>query len=119
MSEERHPVVWFEVMGEDGAALRDFYGALFGWRWDVVEEMQYGMLDAAGRGGIGGGVGQSDERRVTFYVRTDDIERSLAAAEELGGRTLMARTKLPGGTVLGMFADPQGNAIGLVETEEA
>ena len=29
----------------------------------------------------------------------------------------MPRTKLDGGTILGLFADPDGNAIGLVEEE--
>jgi predicted enzyme related to lactoylglutathione lyase len=110
-----HPVVWFEVIGDDGAKLRDFYGQLFGWKYDVVEEMQYGMVDSEGERGICGGVGQGEAKRVTFYVSTDDIERSLAEATKLGGKTLMERTQLPGGTVLGMFADPQGNAIGLVE----
>ena len=109
-----HSVIWFEVMGNDGGALRDFYGSLFGWSYDVHEEMQFGMVGANGEG-IPGGVGQGEASRVTFYVSTKDIDASLKEAEKLGGETLMKRTKLPGGTILGMFRDPQGNAIGLVE----
>lgn len=110
-----NPVVWFEVMGADGEELRSFYAGLFGWKYDVHAEMKYGMVAADGGSGIPGGVGQSDRASVTFYVSTPSIDDSLAEAEKLGGRTLMKRTALPGGTVLGMFADPQGNAVGLVE----
>ena len=52
---------------------------------------------------------------MTFYVATESIDDSLAQAKKLGGKVVMERTKLPGGTVLGMFSDPEGNAIGLVE----
>ena len=52
---------------------------------------------------------------MTFYVSATDIEASLAKAKELGGKVLMPRTEIQPGTVLGLFADPDGNAIGLVE----
>ena len=73
------------------------------------------MVEANAAKGIGGGVGANPESRVTFYVATPDIEKHLAQAAKLGGKVLMPRTALPGGTVLGMFSDPEGNAIGLVE----
>jgi len=113
-----HPVVWFEVLGEDGSALQGFYHELFGWQIDADNPMKYGMVEAVDGRGIPGGVGQVADRpqpKVVFYVSTTDIKASLARAEGLGGRTLMPRTKLPGGTVLGLLADPDGNAIGLVE----
>ena len=40
------PVVWFEVIGKDANALRSFYGELFGWNFEVMEEMDYGMVTA-------------------------------------------------------------------------
>ena len=113
-----HPVVWFEVMGDDGAALCRFYQALFGWKIDANNPMQYGMVEAVAGRGIPGGVGQLGDLpqpKVTFYVSTPDVEKSLLRASDLGGGVLMPRTVLPGGTVLGMFADPEGNPIGLVE----
>ena len=61
---------------------------------------------------------QGDAPRVTFYVETPCIEESLARAGELGGKTLMPRTELPG-VILGMFADPEGNVVGLVEAQAA
>ena len=115
-----HPVVWFEVMGEDGAELRRFYSELFHWKIDASNPMEYGMVEAADGRGIAGGVGQlgdAPQPRVTFYVATTDIAKSLHRVCELGGGVLMPRTELPGGTVIGMFADPEGNMIGLVEEQ--
>jgi len=114
----KHPVVWFEVNGDDGSKLQSFYGSLFGWKIDASNPMKYGMVEAEKGRGIAGGVGyKADDNSpgVTFYVSTTDIEGSLADAQELGAKVLMPRTQLPGGTILAMFADPQGNPIGLVE----
>ena len=114
-----HPVVWFEVMGNEGTKLQSFYHDLFDWKIDASNPMKYGMVEAAKGRGIPGGVGHlngnQDYPRVTFYVSTTDIAASLAKATELGGKVLMPRTEIQPGTVLGLFKDPEGNAIGLVE----
>lgn len=115
----KHPVVWFEINGRDGEALQAFYRELFGWKIDADNPMKYGMVEAEKGRGIPGGVGEKPEAGpgpgVTFYVSTTSIDASLADAEARGATVLMPRTELPGGTILGMFADPQGNPIGLVE----
>jgi len=110
-----NPVVWFEVVGNEGAQLRSFYGDLFGWTYEVDEKFDYGMVAADAGRGIPGGVGKSETQRVTFYVSTTNIDDSLKQAEGLGGKTIMPRTELPGGSILAMFQDPEGNAVGLVE----
>ncbi len=38
-----HPVMWFEVLGTDGGKLRQFYGDLFGWTFDVTPPSDYGV----------------------------------------------------------------------------
>ena len=118
----KHPVVWFEVMGKNGDELRSFYQKMFQWKIDTDSAMNYGMVEAEQGRGIPGGVGQisnESQPKVTFYVSTGAIDASLDKAAELGGRVLMPRTKLPGGTILGLFADTEGNAIGLVEDGSA
>ena len=117
-----HPVVWFEIMGNDASALREFYTQLFAWRINADNPMDYGMVEADGGRGIAGGIGQLAQQiqpKVTFYVATPDIEKTLLRASEIGGGVLMPRTVLPGGTTIGMFADPEGNPIGLVEEADA
>jgi predicted enzyme related to lactoylglutathione lyase len=113
-----HPVVWFEVMGKNGSKLQRFYTDLFDWKIDASNPMKYGMVEATEGRGIPGGVGELGDQpwpKTTFYVSTTAINASLEAAGKLGGKTVMPRTELPGGTILGFFADPEGNTVGLVE----
>ena len=111
-----HKVTWFEVTGADGDALRSFYGSLFDWKFQVFPEMSYGTIDAE-EGGIGGGVGTSQQGpgKVTFYVETPDVSASLDKAVELGGAVLMPETNVMEGTTIGMFTDPEGHAVGLLK----
>ena len=114
----KHPVMWFEVLGRNADALKQFYGGLFGWTFGG--DPKYALVQNGSRG-IPGGVGQSypgTREWVTFYVETPDVTASLADAERLGGRIVMPRTVMPGVT-LGVFEDPEGHAIGLVEAKAA
>lgn len=116
------PVVHFEVIGKDGAALQQYYADLFGWAVDADNPMRYGMVAREGNtnadgAGIGGGVGagpEGYEGHVTFYVEVPDVEAALARAEELGGTRVMGPDEVPGGPVLGHFRDPEGHLIGVV-----
>lgn len=114
----KHPVVWFEVMGQNGEKLQSFYKQLFDWKIDASNPMKYGMVEAEKGQGIPGGVGQLDKKpwpKVTFYVSTPGIDSSLEKAKKLGGKVRLPRTEMPGGPVLAMFEDPEGNVIGLAE----
>lgn len=115
-----HPVVWFEVLGNDGKKLSGFYGELFGWKIEAHAPMKYGVVDTGVKGGIAGGVGEAAEVPgtrpwTTFYVGTDDVAASLARAAKLGGKVVMPARTLPGGTVIGVFEDPEGHVVGLAK----
>src|SRR5262249_20718182 len=113
--EMANTVTWFEVLGKDGKQLQRFYGDLFGWAIDADNPMGYGMTQATD-GGIGGGIGQSDDGAgsVTCYVSVDDPQAYLDRAEQLGGRTIVPVTETPMVT-FAQFADPQGNVVGVVK----
>jgi predicted enzyme related to lactoylglutathione lyase len=120
-----NPVVWFEVMGKDGENLRSFYGDLFGWSYETVEGMDYGMVQGADNGGempaIPGGIGtapQGAPNYQTFYVGVDDVQAALDKAESLGGKTLVPLMELPMGGKIAIFGDPEGNMIGLFKGPE-
>jgi predicted enzyme related to lactoylglutathione lyase len=117
------PVVHFEVIGTDGARLRDYYAELFGWEIDADNPMSYGIVDREKNLnedgiGIGGGVGTGPEGydgHVTFYVEVPDVEAALAKAEELGGTRAMGPEEMSNvGIVIGMFSDPEGHMIGVL-----
>ncbi len=111
----KNPVLWFEVLGKDGGALRRFYSDLFGWKIeDAGDGSGYGLVAAAG--GIGGGVGQSEEGdgHVTFFVEVDDPAAYLANVEKLGGKTVVPPTEIPDyNLTFAYFTDPEGHLIGL------
>ena len=120
------PVVHFEVIGKDGAALRSFYTDLFGWEIDANNPMNYGIVQRDGNVsadgvGIGGGVGQGPDGyagHVTFYIEVPDVEGALAKAESLGGTRVMGPEKIMDTVELGQFADPEGHVIGVVKTSQ-
>lgn len=109
-------VGWFEVVGEDGAKLRSFYGDVFGWTFNVGEGegMDYGQTDPA-ETGIGGGIGTSPggQGHATFYVGVDDPQATLDKVESLGGKTVVPVTTIPDMVTFAMFTDPEGHLVGL------
>jgi predicted enzyme related to lactoylglutathione lyase len=121
------PIVHFEIIGKDAEKLRSYYGDLFGWEFDtsapvaeaISRQGNYGFInryttsDGTGiPGGVGGGAGYA--RHTIFYVGVPDVEAALQRAESLGGTRRMGPERNPGADlVVGHFADPEGNLIGL------
>jgi predicted enzyme related to lactoylglutathione lyase len=117
-------VVHFEIIGADPAKLREYYGDLFGWTFDIgdaaTEEVSargnYGFVAATTPGGVNGGVGGGSGYApgVLVYVGVPDVEAALRKAENLGGTRRMGPERSPGGDlVVGRFTDPEGNLIGV------
>lgn len=100
------PVVHFEIIGQDGEALRRYYSELFGWEIDVDNPMHYGMVareaNLSPEGiGIGGGSAGS--------------EGHPGRAESLGGTRIMGPETIMDTVALGQFADSEGHVIGVVK----
>lgn len=114
------PVVHFEIeTAGDATALHQFYAQTFDWQIDADNPMKYGLVRTSPdqSEGIGGGIGPSQDgsSAIRFYIQVDDINATLATIEKAGGKTVMPREVLPGMVTLAMFADPEGNIVGLVE----
>jgi hypothetical protein len=116
------PVVHFEIIGKDADKLQGYYGELFGWTFDANNPMRYGTVEreqnlSPNGVGIGGGVGTGPdgyEGHVTFYVAVPDIEAALAKAESLGGKRVMGPEKVMESIEIGLFTDPEGHLVGVV-----
>jgi len=109
-------VVHWEISSKDYKKAQEFYGKLFDWKIEEPPEMPYGMVEAAGEGTIGGGIGPVQDGQapaLTFYVMVDDLQAYLDRAESLGGKTLVPPSPIPGIGSFAIFADPDGLAIGL------
>jgi predicted enzyme related to lactoylglutathione lyase len=117
------PVVHFEIVGSDTDKLQSYYSELFGWEIDADNEMRYGIVQREGNTnpdgvGIGGGIGTGPEGyagHVTFYVEVPDVDAALAQAESLGGTRMMGPDEMQEGLVIGLFTDPEGHIVGLVQ----
>jgi predicted enzyme related to lactoylglutathione lyase len=114
-----YPVTHFEINAQDAPATQKFYKDLFGWGIDTNNPDNYGMIDTKNEGtGINGGIGASQQGKswVTFYVECDDPAATLAKAERLGGTRVMEPMESMNVTYA-LFADPEGNVIGLAKMD--
>lgn len=108
-------IVHVEIPTKDSKASAEFYGKLFGWHIEHVEEMDYTMWDP--HEGPGGGFTNVDENvkpgDVIIYVNSEDIEADLKKAAGLGGTIVQEKMEIPETGWFGMFNDPTGNTIAL------
>jgi hypothetical protein len=118
------PVVHFEITGQDGPKLHSYYAELFGWEIDANNPMNYGIVQREGNVnadgiGIGGGIAQGPQGypgHVTVYVEVPNVEESLAKAESLGGTRMMGPEEVQERLVIGLFTDPEGHVIGVIQS---
>jgi uncharacterized protein len=123
------PVVHFEIIGQDVDKLWSYYSELFGWEIDGSNPIRYGTVAREGNtnadgAGIGGGIGRDpsgdgDYHHVTFYVEVPDVEAALAQAESLGGKRVMGPASPADGIEIGLFTDPEGHLVGVVNPPSA
>jgi hypothetical protein len=111
-------VGWFEVIGPDADALATFYSGQFGWQTkrNEMPGIIYHEVDTqAGGRGCAGGIGSSfdGQPHCLVYAGVDDITKTLERAEALGGTIVMPESQVTEQTIIGQFADPQGNVFGL------
>ncbi len=111
----KHPFVHIEISAKNLDAASKFYTDLFGWKVDFLPEMNYTTFEPGE--GVGGGfnpvTAENPAGTVIVYIGTDDIEATLAKIAQLGGKTLVPKTEIPGMGWFAIFADPTGNKIGL------
>jgi len=105
------PIVFLDFAGPDQISLQNFYSTLFGW--DAAASPftipVHTPISAAIR---------PDPAEKRLYIGVDDITLKLGEVETLGGSIDSHRFEVPGVVVLGLFRDPAGNPMGLVEMED-
>ena len=111
-----NPITHVEIQSKQQEKLIDFYSRLFGWSMDTSNPMGYAMVDTKAGKGIGAGIGKTQNGRnmLTFYVDVTDLPGTLKKAEQLGARTVMPPTQA-GPVEIALFADPDGNVVGLAK----
>ena len=105
------PIVFFDIAGPDDAALKSFYSSIFGWELD-----QAGQFGAPVATPIKGAI-RKDPAEKRIYLGVPDVTACLSLIEQSGGAVDVPRFEVSGVVVLGLFRDPAGNAMGLVEMD--
>ncbi len=109
-----HPVIHAEIRSADPEATRAFFGELFGWTYSDGAFPGYTFADTGVEGALPTAIGplQGGTDAVLFFVGVENVEETLARAEQLGGRTIQSAQSVPGVT-FGVLADPQGHLVGV------
>ena len=109
----RGEIVHIEIPADDTAEAREFWGSLFGWKFEGFPgPSEYHMTRISDQTGAAITNMEPGKRGTRAYFAVDDINAGVARVRELGGEANEAQA-VPG---MGWFAtctDPQGNEFGL------
>ncbi|HEX8302853.1 VOC family protein [Sphingomonas sp.] len=117
MANQHGSFIWYELLTADAKAAKAFYDGVIGWNIDAEPApggMDYRMINVAN--GHAGGVMQLNEdmicggAKATWfgYIGVDDVDASVAAVVEAGGKVHLPAFDIPGVGRLAMVSDPQG-----------
>lgn len=113
-----NPVVKWQIVAPDIAAITGFYSKLFGWTVDATNALGYRELRSGDDRGIDGGVWPAPApgpAMVQLFVEVEDVQAHLDRATALGAKVLVPRTELPDGDVMALFVDVAELSCGLVQ----
>lgn len=111
-----NPFVHVELNASDLGKAKKFYKKVFDWKLTDMPGMGYTMVDVGG--GVGGGM-QSPPPGTPpgwfAYVGVASVKKTLAKAQKAGATILMDYHPVGSMGALGVFADPNGAALGIWE----
>lgn len=120
MANKAGSFIWYELMTTDVNAARRFYPGLLGWR---ISDDDYAHIEASE--GMVGGVLQltdamcSEGARPAWlgYLSVDDVDETVAALQERGGRVLMPARDMADVGRLAPVTDAQGAAFYVIKPQ--
>jgi predicted enzyme related to lactoylglutathione lyase len=112
------PVVHWELMSKDPAAVSDFYAKVFDWQIQHYPEMNYRTVNTGGEGGINGGILKPQRPEpwpgnMLFYIAVDDLAAYRKKVAAAGGKIHVEEQQVPGEGSFSLFTDPEGRMMGL------
>jgi predicted enzyme related to lactoylglutathione lyase len=117
--------VWADLITDDVAAAKNFYGELFGWRFEDTERPGGGpytlIVSRAGRY-VGGMVEVPDPgdgrdySRWLPYLAVPDADRAAETTAAAGGEIIVGAEGLGPAARVAVVSDPQGAVVGLINS---
>lgn len=115
--------VHFELPVEDQSRAAAFYEKVFAWDIQQWEGAPYWLITSGPdtEPGINGALGvRSEELSVpVFVIGVPDIEAAMTTVEQAGGTVVVSKNPIPGVGYSAYFDDPEGNRMGLFESDES
>jgi predicted enzyme related to lactoylglutathione lyase len=108
------PVVHWEIQAREPQRMSEFYREMFHWDIGAGPIMQIGTAKGA-PDVITGHIMPGERSRVVLYIQVRDLRASMEQAKSLGGAVLREPIDIPGGPTIAGIADPEQNAIVLVQ----
>jgi uncharacterized protein len=116
-------VSWTELLTTDPKAAVEFYGGVFGWKYDAMQmgpdapPYQVIKVGEAAIGGVMQTPPQAAGMPPTWapYVTVADIDASRAKITSLGGTLCNDVMEVPGVGKMCTIADPQGATINIIQ----
>lgn len=113
---------WADLATSDLEGARAFYGALFGWEWEVSgpEFMHYSQALLKGRRVVGAGPTMGEGQPVGWmtYLAVDDADKVAGSIPAAGGTLVVPPMEIPGSGRMTLAVDPTGVTFGLWEAAE-
>lgn len=107
-----NPVTHWQILTKRPQELEKFYESLFGWKFSADNPLGYRIVDRASSDGIGGGIWPISQTegnsKVQLFIRVNDVEGSVKAAETLGAKIIIPLQMLPQGDLMAVMTDPDG-----------
>jgi uncharacterized protein len=112
-SEIRGSFVWHELLTPDTGAAVEFYTRLMPWKSEPSGMPDYtlwmsGKTRAGGLMSLPAAQGDATPPHWMIYIGSGDVDASVAAAEQLGGRVCKPAADIPNVGRFAVLADPQG-----------
>src|SRR5437764_15485165 len=109
------PIVHIEFKSADFGRTSAFYARVFDWKTEQNAAASDMKLAGGGEGPSGGWL-RADLVQApgpVAYLLVDDLAAKLDEIEQAGGRVLVRNLPFAGGGEVALFADPDGNVLGL------
>ena len=109
----------FEILCSDIVKAKRFYQNVFNWKFDEDSFPGYSVIrtGAEPTGGFMLKPPETPNHSLNVYFQVESIDAILKVVKTAGGTILVSRTEIPGVGYWGMFADPDGIVIGILEVK--
>jgi predicted enzyme related to lactoylglutathione lyase len=130
MSEQPNPAygpgsfVWQELCTRDVKQSQDFYGKVFGWKFEPWGPPGAYWMIKAGDNGVGGMMDVSNPEVGqmppcwAYYIDTDNVDKTSGRVEGLGGKVLVPPTDIPEVGRFSAIQDPAGAMVNIMTLNE-